>query len=81
MKLSLKPDIFNRALRDEQIKSMLEVKTKSGLNYSTVLKLVHGGFGTQTFAVLGRYFTSLGHKPNDIAEMQIKDIFDVKEDL
>ena len=79
MKISLKPAVYNEALLDGKVASMSEVKERSGLNYATVLKLCKGKFGLAALRIIGRYFSALGMTADEVSELHVQDLFDVKE--
>jgi hypothetical protein len=79
MKLTLSPEVFGKALDRDKVRNMTEVKEKSGLNYQTVMKLCKGTFGVQLLDILGKYLSALGYKAEDVAEMRMRDVFDIEE--
>lgn len=73
MKITLKPQLFQKR------GTMTRIAEDTGINYQTVMKLVgKGEFSPRTFRILGLYFEALGYTAQEIAEMKMGDIFEIK---
>ena len=72
MKISINPEV-------RTLGTMSYLKNVSGLNYSTIMKLCKGTFAPQTFSMLAKYLTALGYTAADIADMKVKDLFDISD--
>lgn len=77
MRLSLSPELWKQAQQIGTVKSKNSFHVSTGLNAQTVEKLKSGTFAPQTFEILGKYLTALGYTTDEVAEMQIGDIFEV----
>jgi hypothetical protein len=78
MRLSLSPELWKFAQQKGTVKSKNAFHVSTGLNAQTVDKLAEGTFAPQTFEILGKYLSALGYSTDEVAEMRISDIFDVK---
>ena len=78
MRLSLSPELWKRAQQNGTVKSKNAFHVKTGLNAQTVDKLASGTFAPQALEILGKYLTALGYTTDEIAEMRIGDLFDVR---
>jgi len=78
MRLSLSPELWKQAQQNGMVKSKNAFHVSTGLNAQTVDKLASGTFAPQAFEILGKYLTALGYTTDEVAEMQMQDIFDVR---
>jgi hypothetical protein len=78
MKISLSPALFTKAYQNG-LDSMAKVKTLTGLNYQTVMKLTSGLFAPQTFKILAVYLECLGYTPDRLSAVPFGDIFVIRE--
>ena len=78
MRLSLSPELWKFAAQNGTVKSKNSFHVSTGLNAGTVDKLAEGTFAPQAFEILGKYLTALGYTTDEVAEMQMQDIFDVR---
>lgn len=78
MRLSLSPELWKQAQQNGTVKSKNSFHIDTGLNAQTVDKLASGTFAPQTFEILAAYLSALGYFPKEVAEMKVKDLFDVR---
>jgi hypothetical protein len=78
MRLSLSHELWKRAQQNGTVKSKNAFHVSTGLNAGTVDKLASGTFAPQALEILGKYLTALGYTTDEIAEMRIGDLFDVR---
>ena len=79
MRLSLSPELWKFAAQNGTVKSKNAFHVKTGLNAQTVDKLASGTFAPQTFEILGKYLIALGYTTDEVAEMRVKDLFDIDD--
>ena len=79
MRLSLSPELWKQAQQNGTVKSKNAFHVSTGLNAGTVGKLASGTFAPQAFEILGKYLDALGYFPKEVAEMKVKDLFDVRD--
>jgi hypothetical protein len=80
MILSISPELWKFAAQKGTVKSKNAFHVSTGLNAGTVDKLASGTFAPQAFEILGKYLSALGYTTDEVAEMRMKDIFEVNYD-
>ncbi|MFA7254042.1 MAG: hypothetical protein WC107_05825 [Patescibacteria group bacterium] len=84
MKITPNPELFDKAVAAGRVKNMRQVAGRSGLNYQTVMKLTGRDkdetFSPKTFETLAAYFDALGYTADEIANMPMGHVFDIKYD-
>jgi hypothetical protein len=78
MRLSLSPELWKQAQQIGTVKSKNSFHVSTGLNAQTVDKLASGTFAPQTFEILGKYLSALGYTTDEVAEIQVKDLFNIQ---
>jgi hypothetical protein len=79
MRLSLSPKLWKFAQQNGTVKSKNAFHVKTRLNAGTVDKLASGTFAPQALEILGKYLTALGYTTDEVAEMRVKDLFDIDD--
>jgi hypothetical protein len=79
MIISLSPELWKFAAQNGTVKSKNAFHLKTGLNAQTVDKLASGTFAPQTFEILTTYLSALGYTTDEVAEMRVKDLFDIDD--
>jgi hypothetical protein len=77
MRLSLSHELWKQAQKNGTVKSKNAFHVSTGLNAQTVDKLASGTFAPQTFEILAAYLSALGYFQKEVAEMKVKDLFDI----